>query len=341
MLKSKFILFILLLLASKAKADLRPQYLTMELTSEKSAYANGEIMLFFLKFSNASLEESSVLLPGKMKSGQKMVYLSFFRVDKQFYTEVFREERAITIDTTRGGEDIRSLKPGESYSIPLFYNDTKNYPFQNEAHHKLPDLPAGEYQVLAWYNPWDNYLAPYVYNKVDDFDKGAETKREIGHFDLNSSGINSPYHTITIMESPLPATPWQPTVFCPVDCKMCAAIDIGDWDKVASIVDEQTEYKHEGDTKNLDSTWRQAHRNVTWLGPDPQAVLSSLPTWTHRYVIYKNAEGYHYFFMSWQIGKIYRTRSRFSSVFFWMGMRRSPLKLSELYYYKLVAFKPM
>jgi hypothetical protein len=335
-----FLFPLILLFALQAKANLRPQYLSMQLSSEKSSYAHGETLLFFLKFSNGSQEQASVLLPGHMKSGKKMVYFSFFRVENNFYHEVYREERDITIDTTKGGEDIRHLNPGESYSIPIFFNDDKNFASHHEAHHHLPDLPFGEYQVLAWYYPWDDYLAQYVYNKVDDFDKNPEKERMVGHFDLNSSGINSNYHTLHIVESPVSLPPWQPTRFCPMDCKMCLAIDEGDWKKVSNIIDQQTEYKHKSDTNNLDTTWRQAHRNVTWLGPDPQAVLSSLPTWTHRYVIYKNAEGYHYFFMSWQIGIVYRQRSRFSRIFYWMGMRKSPIKLSEVDYFKLVQFKP-
>lgn len=324
-----------------AKADLRPNCLSIKLTCENSEVANGQQILFWLEFTNKDLGTRPTLLPGNRKSGKKIIYFSFFSVKNDFYTEVFRESVEITIDTSsRGGTDFRYLEAGETFRIPVFFNDSKNFDSHIEAHHRLPELTAGEYQVLAWYQPWNDDLAQYAFNPIDPFGHSSEENYDTTKLDLSFDGTQSNYLRLSIVNYFSVSSIFVNTEFCPLDCKFCAAIEKGNWTKVSAIIDGQTYYKGPTNVTDLDSAWRMPHRNVTWLGPNPQAILASLPTFTGRTMIFSTPSGYQYYYLSWQLGEIYKTRSRMSQIFYWMGFNRTPIKTSEVDYCKLVNFSP-
>jgi hypothetical protein len=339
---SNIFLFIFFLFAHAANAALSPSFLKMTLSSEAMQYSKGTSFTFQVTFSNEDDGRRSIVLPGDEKKGLKLIYLSFFTVKGDQYTEVYREEREIKMDTNIvGTSSFRYLNAKENISVPLIFNDVKNYSNHIHSNHIFPDLPIGEYQVLAWYNPWDDFFSEYAFNKMDLKGNVAEQIRDSTRFDLSESGIHSNYLSLTITENPLAKLSWTPTDFCPLDCEMCGAIDENDWNKVSKMINHQTAYKHKNDTGKLDSIWRMKHRGVLWLGPDPQAILASLPTWTGRKIIFKNEEDYHYFYLSWQIGEVYTARSRFSSIFYWMGFRKAPFSTAEVDCLKLVGMLPL
>ena len=197
-MKRLIILIFVLSFSPVLRADLKPVFLSIKLSSPKSTYINGEILPFSVEFQNKDVGKRPVILPGNQKEGKKIIYFSFFSVKDNFYSEVYREATEIAMDTlTKGWVDFRYLKAGEKFSIPVIFNDEKNFSQHIEAHHKLPNLPIGEYQVLAWYQPWTNELSPYAFNPISDF-KQTETLRDSTRFDIPIEGTQSNYLTINI-----------------------------------------------------------------------------------------------------------------------------------------------
>ncbi len=325
--------------SSLVRADLRYYYLKVSLTSEVNTIQKGEGVTFWLEFENTDTKSHSIVLPAFRKGDNKVIFFSFFTEKNDFYTEVYREPQEITMDTSLyGGGGFRYLRPEEKFRIPVFFGDQKNFDTHIEAHHKMPDLPEGKYEVLAWYQPWNSSMAQYAFNPIDIFGHDASENPRTDFFDMPLEGTQSNYCSLTISNSPQIDKPFLDSQFCPVDCKFCANIEKGNWSKVEASIDRQTMYKHNRERSRTDSTWRMPHRNVAWLGPNPEAILASLPTWTGRVIIFKNSAGFHYYSLTWQLGKIYKARSRFASIFYWIGFRRPPFDTSEVDYCKLVSF---
>ena len=94
---------------------------------------------------------NGILLPGTKNKGKRLLYLAYYSVDSDdFYTNMHTENRVLTMDTSNFGQvHWKNLYAGKSATITIFLNDTINYRTNNAAHHKLPNLPAGKYQVFA------------------------------------------------------------------------------------------------------------------------------------------------------------------------------------------------
>ena len=337
--RTTLLLVLFTLLCQYAKADLKYMPLRIELSSEQSTYASGEVIQFNVKFTNSDAKQHALILPGTLNKGRKIIYFSIYTVDENdFYTELARESREIDMDSIYYSQSAyKYIQAKESISIPVFFNDTVNYRKHIEAHHKLPKrLLPGEYQVLAWYDPWDQKLASNAFNKISSYDKSDA--EELPHkMNLPGEGLQSNYFKLTISDAPATKVPWIPTAFCPANCKLCKLIDRNQWNKVKKEIASQTDYKDPEGMAYTDTTWMQAHRNIAWLGYSPDAVLASLPTYTGRNIIFRNADGYHYFRAHWQMGIMYQGRSRISSLLF---RRRSLIKTSEVDYLKLLSLKP-
>jgi hypothetical protein len=333
----KLVLLIILLLNTKtSKADLFLIGLSLKLECLQTTFSKDEIVQFNLTLSNASDKAHSILLPGSQNRGPKLVHFSFFSVKNNFYKEVYRESTLIDMDTTKvSSSTFKRLPPKGSTVTPLFLNDKVNYRKHIEANHPMPNLPAGQYEVLVWYSPWDDSLCKYVYHKVSDF----KTERSFDPEKLNlpEGSLNSNYVTVNIVEKKIIRQKVNST-FCPANCSFCTAIEKSNWDKVASIIDRQS-YYHKTKHPYSDSTWQQAHRNVAWLSDGPDAVLSSLPTWYSRNIIFKNSKGFHYYSITWQMGKIYHNRSRIKMYGRMIGIR-IPIKTEEIDYFRLISFFP-
>ncbi|MDB4106908.1 hypothetical protein OAD66_06170 [Bacteroidia bacterium] len=56
-------------------------------------------------------------------------------------------------------------------------------------------------------------------------------------------------------------------------------------------------------------------------------------------MIFKTNNEYFYYSLSWQFGKVYRTRSLIRQIIDWMTGLQTPIKTSELDYRELISFK--
>lgn len=75
-----------------------------------------------------------------------------------------------------------------------------------------------------------------------------------------------------------------------------------------------------------------------------QAVLSSLPTYYHQYLIVETESGLHYLYFGYQLGKIYRGRSFLAKIAHLCGARRvfwqtSSVNKNQLKVFKVLPFK--
>lgn len=331
-------LFILLFSLPKiSEANLLLYGLSLKLECLQSTFSKEEVVQFNLSLSNATEKDHSILLPGSQNKGPKLIHFSFYSVKNNFYTEVYRESAVLDMNCDKvGSSTFKRLAAKESTSIPLFLNDKVNYKKHAEANHLMPDLPPGQYEVLVWYSPWGDSLSKYVYHKVSEYKTDRTIDRD--KINLPENDLNSNYVTVNIVEQSSTKSTFQATRFCPAYCNFCKAIEKNDWDKVSKIIDNQT-YYHKTNHTQIDTAWRQPHRNVAWLSDGPDAVHDILPTYYGRNIIFKNSTGYHYYGLSWQMGIIYRKRSRIKQLGRMMKIN-VPLKTEELDYFKLVSFYP-
>ena len=330
-------LLLFLLFSQRANADLFLHGLSLKLECLQSTFTKNDIVQFNLTLSNATEKDQSILLPGSQNKGPKLIHFSFFSVKNNFYTEVYRESTIIDMNAENtGSSTFKRLRAKESITIPLFLNDQVNYKKHIEANHPMPDLPAGQYEVLVWYSPWSDSMSKYVYHMVSDFK--TERTFDPEKMNLPESPLNSNYVRVNVVETTATKNTFTATKFCTINCQLCKAIEKSDWDKVTDIIDRQTYYNK---TKHIktDSAWQQVHRNIAWLSSGPDAVLDILPTYYNRNIIFKNSKGYHYYYITWQMGIIYRNRSRIKQLGRLMKIN-IPLKTEELDYFRLVSFFP-
>jgi hypothetical protein len=318
--------FILAVQPIVANADLVPYKLNMRISSNEKdstnlTIVNGKIAQLTVTFTNADYTQRSVLLPGSQNQGQQVIWFSVFKVEDNYYRNIYSEDRRLAMDTAlyEGSVTLKNLEPGESVSIPIFFNDSLNESRHIEAH-QWGNLPPGKYQLLAWYDPWKEPLSEYIYNRLDAFDH-SNSNADSTKMDLNYSGINSNYITLTVAGADTEIQMDKPT--CTGHCALCSAIDRGNWNALKRAVRRKGGYE-------------APHRNIAWVYFGPDAVQSSLPTYYSRALIVNEKGTYHHISLSWQLGKIFRVRSRMCSILHWVfHIRRCPFRSSKVNWSKL------
>ena len=303
-----FYFFLLNILTISALGDLRVPDLSIRLGSERNTYSLNEVIQLNVTFTNLTDHTSSITLPGSKNKGKRMLYLAYYMADSNdFYTNIFTESREMNMDTSMLGQVYwKNLDAHKSVSIPLFLNDTHNFRTKNAAHHALPNLPNGIYKVVAWYAPFDEPYVDYIFGKINPF--GDSDDDFSTHKIYLEEQTASNYFDLILTDNPT-IPKWVSTSNCPKNCKLCKAIDNSHWTKIKRIISKQTDYSSKYEMGKTDTSWCQPHRNIAWISPPPDAILSSLPSFTHNSVIFRNQKGNHYLFITWQLGRIYRFRS--------------------------------
>ncbi|HSI91794.1 MAG TPA: hypothetical protein VK927_11805, partial [Adhaeribacter sp.] len=263
-----------------------------------------------LCFKNVSGNERVLLLPNTKREGLKMIYLSFYQADAHnHFTRVFTEERVYVMDRS----DLspvwyHNLDGKDSVSVPLFFRDSQNYSKYIEARHEWPRLKPGKYHIRVHYNPWNEEQAGTVYRKTSQVLKPDTLPYYTNRFNIDEGGLISNYIDVKVGEdgSLIFAPDHLPKV-CEPDCRLCPAIEKGQWKLVRELINKSSAKPFAFQGANFPYP---RHRNVAYLYPGPDVILSSLPSSYSRKVIFKNPGGYHYYQIGWQVGKIYPFRSR-------------------------------
>jgi hypothetical protein len=338
MIKHLFFLFALSASLCAQALDLRPYYLRISISASKRAFTTSEAVQINLTLTNSSGGNHSILVPGNQSQGKKLIYFTWYRVDENnFYREVHRDQREIRIDTSvHGYVHFNRLASGESTTVPFFFNDTKNAQTHVLSSYEVPQLAPGKYKIVAWYDPWSEELAKYAFNKIDDFKGDPETGTNPEYLDLPSLGIMSPYFDVEILatatanESDIPAA-------CSANCRLCKAIEREKWKRVKRLVRRNSGIVTEQNMGNdVPGMLTFPHRNVAYLGDNPDAILASLPSFLSREIIFRNSNGIHYYCLTWQLGKTSRIGGRINTFFYMIGLRNLHIRDSKVNYSKLI-----
>ena len=286
-----------------SKADLTPLYLQMQLISSKNVVAQNERFMFKLRFTNVDIRSHSILIPGAAGNGNKMIYFCYYKVEGTFYREVYRESREILFaDTNRLQAYFKYLDAGESVEVPIFMNDSLNADTHLESSYRLPPLPPGEYQVLAFYDPFDDPMVSYCFSRLDPFGN-EDSLATPWLLSLPYSGIQSQYIGLTITEN----NNQQASTKCDCSTALCKAIEKEKWNKMKRILKRQTS-STKGHSTRLQLDNPPCRIVFVYSGPD--AILASLPSGYSRNIIVESNERLHYYYLYWQLGNIYPIRSR-------------------------------
>jgi len=338
MIKTNYFLLLLISVISlSAKADLRPVYLTLEISAPKTKFTTTELVQLNVILTNVDFESHSILIPGNQSKGLKLIYFSWYKVDENnFYTEVHRDSRVISMDTSvKGYVNFNRLDSNESTTIPFFFNDTKNAKKHINSTYEIPKLSPGNYKIIAWYYPWDEELAKYAFNKYDWEGQDLNPDKNPEFLDLSESGTQSTYFDVEILPQETKKVILY-TSNCEKDCKLCQSIEHENWKKTKRLIRQDSKDLSEYNMgNNTNGSWQKAHRNIAYLGDSPDAILSSLPSYLSREIIFQNKNGIHYFYLTWQIGKISRVGSRINSLFYLIGLRNVRISASRVRYSKL------
>lgn len=337
-IKTKHSLLLLIFAISfSAKADLRPIYLTVEISAPKTKFTTTELVQINVSLKNLDGIDHSILVPGNQSKGLKLIYFSWYKVDeKNFYTEVHRDSRVIAMDTSvKGYVSFNRLDSNESTTIPFFFNDFKNAQRHINSTYEIPKLPPGKYKIIAWYYPWDEELAKHAYSKYDwkGLDEIPADNPEL--LDLPESGTQSTYFDVEIIAQ-REAKETESINSCWKGCHLCRAIEHENWRKTKRLIRRDSKDINEYNMGNdLNGNWQKAHRNIAFLGDNPDAILASLPSYLSREIIFQNKNGIHYFYLTWQIGKVSRVGSRINTLFDMIGLRNVRIRYSRVRYSKL------
>lgn len=338
MIKTNYFLLLLIFAISfSVKADLRPIYLTVEISAPKTKFTTNELVQINVTLKNCTGINHSILVPGNQSKGLKLIYFSWYKVDeKNFYTEVHRESRVISMDTSvKGYISFNRLDSNESTTIPFFFNDTKNAQKHINSTNEIPKLPPGKYKIIAWYYPWDEELAKHVFSKYDWKGHNEVPVDNPELMDLPESGAQSTYFDVEIIAQ-AEARQTNSVNSCGKGCKLCRTIEHENWRKTKRIIRRDSkDFSEYNLGKDTNGDWQKAHRNIAYLGDSPDAILASLPSYLSREIIFQNKNGIHYFYLTWQIGKISRVGSRINSVFYLIGLRNVRIRASRVRYSKL------
>jgi hypothetical protein len=255
--------------------------------------------------------------------------------ENNFYTEVHRDSRVLTMDTSvKGYVNFNRLNPNESTTIPFFFNDTKNAQRHINSNYEIPKLPPGKYKIIAWYYPWDEELAKYAFNKYD-WNGKDEIPNNPEYLDLSESGTLSTYFDVEI----IPQVEEHASNFtksCEKNCKLCRTIEHENWKKTKRLIRRDSkDYNDYNMGKDTNGNWQKAHRNIAYLGDNPDAILASLPSFMSREIIFQNKNGIYYFQVTWQLGKISRVGSRINTILYMIGLRNVRIRDSRINYSRL------
>jgi hypothetical protein len=326
----KVILFCCLLLSgSQSFAYLRRPELSMELTLKKPFYQNGDMMQFEVRFTNQTDRDLSILLPGNQTKGKRILQLQVFSVnqDTHYYTKVFENPLELEMDTSiQGSVQFKRLRAKESVSIPLFVNDRVNARKNIYSNYAFPDFNQGTYQVLAYYNPFGETLAPYAFQAYDFEGNNIEDTLNPERLQMDASGIYSNYVSLTIYRLNSDAFMEIEHDTCSDNCRFCRHIEKEQWNRVRKDIIHRVDNIAE-------------HQHVRFLFHGPDAVLSSLPAYFSRQIVFDTENGLEYKYLTWQIGKIHRFRSFIHKWCYWIFHWNAPLHLSDTKYFRLISIQ--
>ena len=319
-----FLLFWGVSLMGYAKA-LRPQDLKITLERLPILENQTDIIPLRIHIQNISNHRGSILVPNAQNYGKPLFQLRVHEIDQMGkYNLVYTSQEFLDMDTskyrTEGG--FWQLEPNEGYSFPLFVNDTKNARLRYESSIQIPDLKNEKYAFQVLYTPENSSFFKYAFRQFTDTDPIPEDDVDEypDHFSWEWSFASN------FLEYPFEILP-KLAVYDPTKSALCRAVRKENWSKVKRI------WRHRDKSKSCDC--------VLWVYSGAQWIQASLPAFTGYEVIFYTDSGIKYTSLTYQIGKIYRLRSRMAWLFHAVGFPRAPFKTSQVNWSKLIRLEKM
>lgn len=347
-MKYVFLLYCLLV-SNILRADLAYMPLHFELTSASPEYEEGDIMTFVLRITNTDKDSSyPVMMPNATNHGRKLLYMTAYTVDnKGFYTEVARENNSDPNSPSPSGSSsgnvyVVQLKPGAHVDLLIKMHPWYHYEHNSVDRHWFPKpLVAGEYQLLVWYQPYG--IAPFDLYNYPEMMNGENSNTKLN---IDKRGIQSNYCKVTI--TPLDTTKLKYGVAetCTANCKFCQHIADGNWNRVRKDIDATLKAIYArprpiDTTATKDISWLHQHKNIIHLSNPPEVMILPFPSYWTQTIGFRHDRslgGVKYFKMTFQMGKIYKSRSRIQSMVYWLGSNKQLLTTTDEDYIGISAF---
>lgn len=291
-------------------ADLLPQQLKLTLKQIKSQSA--QYTLLELEIHNVSDLHGSILVPGHPQLGMGLfeVYRhqqtgnNQFRLDSTF-SLVLKDSATVDVKYMQ----FWSLAPGESFKQLL----------------RIESLSTPNECFMVKYQPhvcveWFKYAFRW-------HDEEGESKEPIDESDQRFAYQGAYYSNLLVVDSGLIQEPVKPAIHR--FSTLQKAIYKEQWGRV-----ERRLKHHVPCFSDSLSIYPILSKQLY-----SQAVLSSLPSYYHQYLIVETESGLHYLYLGYQLGKIYRGRGFLAQIAHLCGARRVFWRISSVNKNKLKMFK--
>jgi hypothetical protein len=265
-----------------------------------------------LKIQNASALHGSILVPGHPQLGLGLfeVYryqktgINQFRLDSTF-SLVLKD--SATVDSKY--MQFWSLAPGESFKQLIVINSPK----------KDNDYFIVKYQPHVC-DEWFKYAFRW-------HDEEGESKEPIEESDQRFAYQGAFYSNYLELESR------TNVALLPINLSNNAGLKKAIYKEQWGRVERRLKHHVPRFSDSL-STYPILSKQLY-----SQAVLSSLPTYYHQYLIVETESGLHYLYLGYQLGKIYRGRGFLAQIAHLCGARRVFWRISSVNKNKLKMFK--
>ncbi|MFN5182655.1 MAG: hypothetical protein ACK5D5_06490 [Bacteroidota bacterium] len=304
--------------------NLWAQDLKILLETDKQLVHPKAIFTVKLSIENISGHRGGILIPYSQNTGKSLFQLKVYQVDiTGSYSLVYTSPLNLNMDTIsyKASEGFWYLEPNENFSIPFFINDVKNSSKRIESSIVFPELAEGKYALQMIYLPENSkyfknaFLEKNVLDPIPDdlVDSYPEHFKWEGSFASNFAEIILSKSAHPIME------------LDKKHCSVCRHIYNENWNRLKNKWDKRSKVKK--------------HPNILWVYGGSQSVLSSLPTYYRYDVILNTKSGIDYISCNYQLGKIFRFRSRVAWLFHVVGFRKAPFRTSKVNWSKLISVK--
>lgn len=301
--------------------NLRPQDLKITLEHLPVLKHQSTIIPLKVSIANCSNHRGSILVPFTHNFGKPLFQLRVYEIGSNGdYNLMFTSQEILDMDTSKYKTEsgFWQLDPGEVYSFPLFLNDVQNSRKRFESSIQLPLLKKGRYAFQVLYMPENSSFFKYAFRT--DLNQDPITDDDVkdypDHFFYEGPFVSQAIEIDIDHEVQIPGFKRQKSN------SLCKHIYLEHWNKV----------KKKWDKKSSDKECNC----VLWKYNFYQSINASLPAFTGFDAIFYTKSGLTYTSFTYQIGKIYRVRSRLAWLFYAVGFRRPPFNTSTTKWSKLI-----
>lgn len=273
-----------------------------------------------VKITNVSAHRGSIIIPFHQNFGKALFQLLVYEIDSNNnYRLIYTSPTELDMDTSKfkANEGFWHLEPGAHYILPLFLNDSVNALFRYESSIAIPNLKGGNYAFQILYKPETSPYFKYAFRENDSVDPIPED----GVSDYPDHFIWEGSFASNMLNFPFELLPVQRVLQYKTSA-LCTAIFKQQWKKVKR-------------------KWGKRLAGppcdcIVWVYDWPQTIQMSLPAFANYDAILWTNEGIKYVNFNYQLGKIYRGRSRVAWAFYAVGFRRPPFETSKVNWSKLI-----